>query len=61
MTIKTVSIRLKDEMVAEIDKLLPLIGAESRSQFIINAIKFCLNNDQCWKETEDFIGEKRLP
>ncbi|MEL9969583.1 MAG: hypothetical protein QXF40_04310 [Metallosphaera sp.] len=61
MTTKTVSLRLKLKTIEEMDKLLELAQARSRSEFIINAIKFCLDNDVCWQQFDPKSLQQGLP
>uniref|UniRef100_A0A2U9IUR7 CopG family transcriptional regulator n=1 Tax=Metallosphaera hakonensis JCM 8857 = DSM 7519 TaxID=1293036 RepID=A0A2U9IUR7_9CREN len=49
MTSKTVSFRLKMSVVDEIQRLRPLVNARSTSEFVIKAILYCLDNEECWK------------
>ncbi|MCP6728939.1 hypothetical protein [Metallosphaera sedula] len=50
---KNVSFRIKYEILDEITRLMPETGAKNMSEFVINALVECLNDEECMKSFDE--------
>lgn len=61
MNKQTVSLRLKYEILDEINRLMPKADVRTVSEFIITAIRECLDDEMCMKDFDEKMLHQGLP